>query len=258
MRMSLKTALGVAGIVLATQAAAQVTLYAREGFRGRTFNADGTVWNLDQTGFNDRASSAVVRGGEWQVCEDARFEGRCVVLRPGEYPSLGAMGLNNMVSSLRPVRGRVAYGPPPAYGPRGPGGVYQADVLAVRAVAGPPDQRCWIERDRVVHSGEPNIPGAIIGGVLGGVLGHQIGGGRGRDVATAGGAVAGAAIGANIGRDGQVYNQDVQRCGYVPNSSSIDYWDVTYRFNGEVHHAQVRQPPGGPTIAVDASGNPVG
>ena len=45
----------------------------------------------------------VVSGGRWEVCEDARFEGRCVVLRPGRYPSLAAMGLNDRVSSVRSV-----------------------------------------------------------------------------------------------------------------------------------------------------------
>ena len=40
MSNALKTALGVVGIVVATQAAAQVTLYSREDFRGESFTAD--------------------------------------------------------------------------------------------------------------------------------------------------------------------------------------------------------------------------
>ena len=87
----------------ATQAAAQVTFYQGEGFRGRSFTADRPIGNLERQGFNDRASSAVVDGGAWQVCEDARFSGRCVVLRPGQYDSLRAMGLDNEISSVRPV-----------------------------------------------------------------------------------------------------------------------------------------------------------
>ncbi|HEY3237088.1 MAG TPA: beta/gamma crystallin-related protein, partial [Polyangiaceae bacterium] len=87
-----KTMLGVAAIVFATQAAAQITFYEGEGFRGRTFFADRTIDNFDGYGFNDRASSAVVDGGRWQVCEDARFEGRCVILQPGSYDSLAGMG----------------------------------------------------------------------------------------------------------------------------------------------------------------------
>ena len=103
MSNALKTALGVVGIVVATQAAAQVTLYSREDFRGESFTADRDIRNMERRGFNDFASSAVVRGGDWQVCEDARFEGRCAVLRPGDYPSLRTMGLGNRISSMRAV-----------------------------------------------------------------------------------------------------------------------------------------------------------
>ena len=87
-------------------------------------------------------------------------------------------------------------------------------VASVRAVVGPPEQRCWVERQQVTEerSDAPNVPGAIAGAVIGGVLGHQIGGGRGKDVATVGGAAAGAVIGANVGRGGTyVRTDDVQR-----------------------------------------------
>src|SRR5271169_1530719 len=92
MHTTLKSLLGLAGIVFVTQAAAQITFYEGENFRGRSFSANETIWNFEPTGFNDRASSAVVDSGYWEACEDARFEGRCVVLRPGGYPSLRGMG----------------------------------------------------------------------------------------------------------------------------------------------------------------------
>jgi hypothetical protein len=60
-------------------------------------------------GFNDRASSVIVRGGWWEACEDARFGGQCVTLRPGSYANLAAMGLNDRISSVRPVD-RPRYG----------------------------------------------------------------------------------------------------------------------------------------------------
>ena len=254
MRSSLKALLAVVGVVFATQALAQITFYSGEGLRGPTFSADGVVPNFADTGFNDRASSAVVEGGSWEACEHAQFQGRCVVLNPGTYDSLSGMGMNNRISSVRPVAAPAyGYAPPPPSN-----GLYQADIVSVRAIAGPPEQRCWIEREQVVQPGGANIPGAIIGGVIGGVLGHQIGGGRGRDVATAGGAVAGAAVGANVGRGGQVYDRDVQRCANVPSSSAVDYWDVTYHFRGREHHVQMTAPPPGPTLTVDAYGNPRG
>jgi uncharacterized protein YcfJ len=156
-----------------------------------------------------------------------------------------------------------------AYGPAAPAyvlseppreRVYEAQVQSVRAVVGPPEQRCWIERWQVVEERNdgPNVPGAIVGAVMGGVLGHQIGNGRGRDIATAGGAVAGAAIGANVGRGGEhVYNQDVQRCVNVESHVRPEYWDVTYQFRGVAHRVKMSAPPGR-FIVVDENGDPRG
>ncbi len=102
----LKMVVAVAAVCAAGIAAADVKFFERNGFEGRSFATDRPIGNLERFGFNDRASSAVVRGGRWEVCEDARFSGRCVVLRPGRYPDLRAMGLDNQVSSVRPVSGR--------------------------------------------------------------------------------------------------------------------------------------------------------
>ena len=137
--------------------------------------------------------------------------------------------------------------------------LYEANVTYVRAVVGPPQQLCWVDRERVDNRGSAgvNIPGAIIGGAIGGILGHQIGGGRGQDIATGIGVLGGAAVGANVGRgaDGPVYTQNVQRCEYVPASASLDYWDVTYNFGGYEHRVQMTTPPG-TTIMVNAQGEP--
>ena len=160
-----------------------------------------------------------------------------------------------------PGRSAVAFAAP-AYEYRQPPHerLYEVPVRSVRAVVGPPEQRCWVERQQVVagRSDGANVPGAIVGAVIGGVLGHQVGGGRGRDVATAGGAVAGAAIGANVGRGTeQVHSQDVQRCVNVQTRARPEYWDVTYDFGGVVHRVQMREPPGR-TITVNGSGEPRG
>ena len=257
MSNALKIALGIVGLVVAGQAAADVTLYSREDFRGESFTADRDIRNMERRGFNDFASSAVVRGGDWQLCEDARFEGRCAVLRPGDYPSLRAMGLGNRISSMRAVE-HYGYNDNPRYVASGDyqrrdgERLFEAPVTSVHAVVGPPEQRCWVERRD--FQGNANVPGAIAGAVIGGILGHQIGGGHGQDIATAGGAVAGAAIGSNVGRDGG-YSQDVQRCADVSNYDRPDYWDVTYEFRGMQHRVQMSSPPGA-TILVNADGEP--
>jgi Beta/Gamma crystallin len=103
MKVTMKALLVAAGVIFAGQAAAQVRLYQDDGFRGQGFSVDHPIENFADRGFNDKASSAEVRGGSWQVCTDAYFQGRCVVLRPGRYPSLGSMGLNDQISSIRPL-----------------------------------------------------------------------------------------------------------------------------------------------------------
>jgi beta/gamma crystallin len=108
----------------ATGAMAQaVTFYERDSFRGRNFVQDGPVADFQRFGFNDRASSVVIRRGTWEICSDARFAGRCVTLRPGSYRSLDAMGLSDRVSSARPVsdRGRQPPRPGPGIPPPYPG-----------------------------------------------------------------------------------------------------------------------------------------
>lgn len=69
MHAFLKSALATAAFAFAAQAAAQVTFYEHEGFEGRSFTTEQQVNNLQRRGFNDRASSAVVLRGRWEVCE---------------------------------------------------------------------------------------------------------------------------------------------------------------------------------------------
>jgi uncharacterized protein YcfJ len=268
MNAVMRTVLAVAAVAIPAQAAAQITFYERQGFEGRSFATTKQVGNFQRFGFNDRASSAVVRSNRWEICEDVQFRGRCVVLRPGQYPSLAAMGLNDRVSSVRIVQRNARvddrrYAPPPVvaydYRRRDKERLYEANVTSVRAVVGPPQQRCWVEREQVVQERSgANVPGAIVGAVIGGILGHQIGGGRGRDIATVGGAVVGGAVGANVGRDGggqQVVTQDVQRCASVPSHARPEFWDVTYIFRGQEHRMQMTSPPGR-TVTVNGKGEP--
>ena len=266
MNWKLRAALGATTVLLATQAAAQITFYEHEGFRGRAFTTDRQVGNFERQGFNDRASSVVVDRGRWEACTDERFGGRCVILRRGSYDSLGGLGINDRISSVRPVSQQASYqneAPQPLAAPnydyrvRTNERVFEAPVTSVRAVMGEPEQRCWVERQQVTEGGrgDRNVGGAVLGGIIGGVLGHQVGGGRGKDVATAGGAVAGALIGSNAGRgDGVTYDKDVERCRTVA-SGTPAYWDVTYNYRGTDHRIQMSAAPGA-TIAVNRNGEP--
>jgi len=237
MNNPLRIALAVGALALSAQAMAQITFYEDDGWRGRTFSTDAPVDNFQRMGFNDRASSVVIDRGSWEVCTDAGFRGRCMVLRQGSYPSLNAMGLNDRISSVRPVGHRDHYdneAPPPLpqsayeYRRRPSEEIHEAQVTSVHAVVGPPEQRCWVDREQVTEPARSNPAGTVVGALLGGVLGHQIGGGSGRSVATAGGAIAGAVVGSNVGNNGShTYARDVRRCDTVRNDRP-DYWDVTY------------------------------
>jgi uncharacterized protein YcfJ len=253
----------------ATSAPAQITFYENESFGGRSFTTDTLVENLRSEGFNDRVSSVTVTGpDQWEVCEDARFNGRCVVLRPGQYTTLAAMGLNNRISSVREVSrdARIddwRYAPAPIAAPdyrqRQNERLYEVNVTSVRAVVGTPEKRCWVERAQVPQDqSNANIPGAVVGALLGGILGHQVGGGTGKDIATAGGVIAGAVLGSRVGGNAgtpEAAGQDVQRCEETPSQARTEYWDVTYSFKGQDHRIQMTTPPGR-TITVNEQGEP--
>jgi uncharacterized protein YcfJ len=242
--------------------------YENEGFRGRTFTAGRQIDNFQRSGFNDRASSVIVDRGQWEVCQDAGFRGHCMVLRRGNYESLNGMGMNDRISSVRPVGNRSRYdneAPAPVAAPayeyrRRPNErMFEAPVTSVHAVVGPPEQRCWVERQQVAEAGrgDVNVGGAIAGALIGGILGHQVGGGHGKDLATVGGAVAGGALGANVGRDNNaMVGRDVRRCETTA-STQPAYWDVTYNYRGVDHRLQMSAAPGA-TITVNRNGEPRG
>ena len=263
MHIRTRTVLAAAGVALAAQAHAAITFYDRNAFDGRTMTLQERVGNLDRYGFNDSARSVVVDTERWEVCSDQHFQGMCVVLRPGRYPNLSSMGLRDRISSARPLAWAEVvddqrYAPPP---PEYLGWVrqpqerlLQANIVDVRAVVGPPEQRCWVERQEYYQSSGQNVvPGAIPGAVIGNIIGHQFGAGG----QTAGG-LAGAAIGAQIGAQnspGVVGTRDIQHCRTV-SRQNVDFWDVTYMFEGVEHHVQMTQPPAGGTILVNERGEP--
>ncbi|MEO8465349.1 MAG: beta/gamma crystallin family protein [Gammaproteobacteria bacterium] len=259
----------VGALFLAAQAvqAAQITLYAGEGFRGRAFTTKRSVGDFRDDGFNDRASSVVVDNGNWVVCDDVGYRGRCVMLRPGAYDSLRRLGINDRISSVQRAdqgqgRRRDMDRPEPVgradyeYRRRPNEPVDEARVTSVRAVVRDRDRHCWVEREQVEERGPANVGGAVAGAIIGGIIGHQIGGGRGKDLATAGGVAAGAAIGANAGRDrgADAYDRDVRHCESRADGAP-EYWDVTYDYRGVEHYVKMTAPPGR-TILVNRNGEP--
>lgn len=265
MNLVAKSAIAAATLVVASQAMAAITFYEGEGFRGRAVTTDHAVPNMREIRFNDRAGSIIVDGGRWEVCEHANFQGRCALLRRGNYDSLRNTGLEWQVSSVRPAGQRrydlepqASAAPVYQYRQRPGERTYEVPVSWSRAVVGQANQRCWVEKQQVpTTSSSGSAGGAVLGGVVGGILGHQVGKGSGRDLATVAGAVTGAVVGNNMGSQGQpgYATQDVQRCEQVPASATPAYYEVAYNFRGSEHRIQMATAPGN-TIIVNERGEP--
>lgn len=117
----------IAGLAGATLADAQprggrgpsATLYDGDNFSGRQVTVSGSVPNLSNYNFNDRAHSLRLQG-RWRLCEHSDFGGRCVELS-GDVPELNTMALAERITSLEPVGFGGGGGFDPRPGP-GPGG----------------------------------------------------------------------------------------------------------------------------------------
>jgi uncharacterized protein YcfJ len=245
----------------------QITLYDKENFQGRTFNAGSDIVSLQRFDFNDKTSSLAVTGGRWEVCEDSAFHGRCIVVRPGRYATLHGSGLDNRISSVRLVQPGALiedarYAPLPVMGPaqwqpRPEEAMFQAPVVSSRAVYATGQQNhCWVSHDEVTHDQQRDnrLGGAVIGGLLGGIIGHQIGD---SNAATVGGALGGAAVGAAIGNNVHIGGQDVQHCEASQVQGPPEYWDTTYNWKGVQHHVQTSAAPG-TNVSVNEYGEPRG
>lgn len=76
-------------------------LFTGINFSGSRFTLRQDLPNFSDGGFNDRIGSVIVNAGQWEMCVDAGFRGRCTVFGPGRYAALG--GLTNQLSSVRRI-----------------------------------------------------------------------------------------------------------------------------------------------------------
>ena len=87
---------------------AEIVLFEHINFHGRhkhVFSAEPNLNAGDDSFFNDRVSSMVVLGGNWEVFRHSQYnQPYPVVLGPGMHPWVGAIGItNDDMSSLRPT-----------------------------------------------------------------------------------------------------------------------------------------------------------
>lgn len=81
---------------------APVVLFSQSRFGGSQVDLRGDMRKLDQVDFNDQAGSVIINEGSWQLCDDADFRGKCIVLSKGRYDNLRDLG--DRISSVRRVR----------------------------------------------------------------------------------------------------------------------------------------------------------
>ena len=77
------------------------TLYEDKDFKGTSFYIYGQEGDLGTLGMKNKVSSIVVHSGVWLFYENVGFKGKGLYLKPGSYPDLQQMGMNDRFSSCR-------------------------------------------------------------------------------------------------------------------------------------------------------------
>ena len=99
-RILVSAALVTASLAASAAAAAEIRVYKQPNFSGEGIAIRGAAVNLADANFQDQISSLEVRGGRWQLCTQPNFKGDCVVIGPGDYPSLEQV-MNHRIESIR-------------------------------------------------------------------------------------------------------------------------------------------------------------
>ncbi len=90
----------LATLVAGAAGAAEMRVYKQPHFSGDELTLRRDATNLAAAGFQDQVSSIEVRSGRWQLCTQPNFQGDCVVIGRGDYPTLEQV-LNHRIESVR-------------------------------------------------------------------------------------------------------------------------------------------------------------
>lgn len=91
----------------------RVILYGEDGLNGDSVAVSRSLVDLNRTSLgDDGAYSVYVESGNWTLCTNANFTGRCVNVGPGRYDTLSGAGLRTPIASVRPAVGAAAPVPP--------------------------------------------------------------------------------------------------------------------------------------------------
>lgn len=101
------------GLGAGVPTAGRAVLYGDEGLRGDSVAVSRALVDLSPTSLgDDGAYSVYVESGNWTLCTNPNFTGRCVNVGPGRYDTLSGAGLRRPIASIRPAVGAGAPVPP--------------------------------------------------------------------------------------------------------------------------------------------------
>lgn len=96
-----------------TPAAPMVIVYDQPNFRGQALTIASAKPDLAAHGFDNKVASLMIAGGgDWVLCENKNYTGRCVRVQ-SQADNLNLLQLSGRVSSLYPVPVTPATPAPP-------------------------------------------------------------------------------------------------------------------------------------------------
>lgn len=81
----------------------RITLYKDTNFGGRSRTYTTSIPDLNHYAFGNQASSVLIQGGLWQLCDRPNYRGHCIVVSRSRS-NLWSVGFNNRTESVRRLR----------------------------------------------------------------------------------------------------------------------------------------------------------
>jgi hypothetical protein len=90
-------------LVCGTSGFGQITLYTQANYGGKSRTYSTDIADLNPAAFGNQASSVVVQGGVWLLCDRPNYRGYCVIVDRSQA-NLWSLGFNDRAESVRRLR----------------------------------------------------------------------------------------------------------------------------------------------------------